>query len=73
MARRAWFASLGQRKVRLSRSLFLAAVRLRREHATKTVNHISLVAVDHVAIGGLHFRPLAGGPGAASQDSPIAP
>src|SRR5438034_11297575 len=47
------------------------AARLRCQHAAKSVNHIAIVAVDYVAIGGLHFQTIARRPGAAAQYTPI--
>ena len=48
------------------------ATRLGCQHAPKSVNHVAIIAVDYVAIGGLHFQTIARGPGAAAQHTPIA-
>ncbi len=45
--------------------------RLDCQHTTKSVNHVAIIAVDYVAIGGLHFQTIARGPGAAAQHTPI--
>src|SRR5207247_11453679 len=47
------------------------ATSLRCEHTTKSVNHVAIVAVDYVAIRGLHFQTIARRPGAAAQHAPI--
>src|SRR6266446_10112684 len=47
------------------------AAKLDCEHAAKSVNHIAIVAVDYVAIGGLHFQTIARRPGAAAQHTPV--
>src|SRR4029077_7919355 len=53
-------------------SLILSlAGRLRCQHAAKSVNHVAIVAVDYVAIGGLHFQTVARCPGAAAQHTPV--
>src|SRR5437899_2548820 len=41
------------------------------QHAAKSVNHVAIVAVDHVAVGRLHFEAFGSGPGAAAQNSPV--
>jgi hypothetical protein len=46
--------------------------RLRCQHTAKSVNHVAIVAVDYVAIGGLHFQTIARRPGAAAQHTPVA-
>src|SRR5207244_10151286 len=48
------------------------ALRFRRQYAAKTVNHIALVPIDDVAVGGLHFEAIARCPGTAAQHSPVA-
>src|SRR6266478_4197507 len=47
------------------------AAKLHCKHTTKSVNHVAIVAVDYVAIRGLHFQTIARGPGAAAQHAPI--
>ena len=45
---------------------------LRCRDATKSVNDVSIVAIDYVPIRGLHFQTIARRPGAAAQHAPIA-
>ena len=47
------------------------AAGLRCQNATKSVNHVTIVAVDYVAVGGLHFQAIARRPGTAAQHAPI--
>src|SRR6267143_2818464 len=42
-----------------------------REDTAKSVNHVALVPIDHVAIRRLHFRTIGRRPGTAAQNSPI--
>jgi hypothetical protein len=42
------------------------------KHAAKSVNHISLIAINYISVRGLHFETITCGPGAAAQHSPIA-
>src|SRR6266487_1765486 len=50
----------------------LVIICLRDKHATEPVDHISLVAIYHVAIGRLHFDASARGPRTATQHAPFA-
>ena len=47
-------------------SILNLAAGLRCQYATKSVNDVAIVAVDYVAIGGLHFQTIARCPGAAA-------
>jgi hypothetical protein len=47
-------------------------VSFRCKHASESVNHVPLVSINDISVRGLHFEPIACGPGAAAQYSPIA-
>ena len=73
------YTTPGTRRLDLSKSeagdrlfIFRATIRFRCKHAAKSVNHISLIAIDYVSVRGLHFETITGGPGTAAQYSPIA-
>ena len=53
-------------------SLILSrTARLRCQDTAKSVNHVAIVAVDYVPIGGLHFQTIARRPRATAQHAPI--
>ena len=44
---------------------------LRRQDAAKAVNDVTIVAIDDIPVGRLHFEPIARRPGTATQHTPI--
>jgi hypothetical protein len=51
---------------------FRLTTSFRRKHAAKSVNHVSIIAINYISVRGLHFETIIGGPGAAAQYAPIA-
>ena len=41
------------------------------QYTAKSVNHVAIVAIDYVAIRGLHFQTIARRPRATAQHAPI--
>src|ERR1700736_1397338 len=48
-------------------------LRLRREHAAKSVSYVAIIPIDHVAIRRLHLEAIARRPGPPAQHAPVPP
>src|SRR4026209_509402 len=46
-------------------AILRVTTRCRRKHAAKSVNHVSLIAINYISVRGLHFQTVTRGPGAA--------